>query len=534
MKMCVNQLAVLIVGKKESRLIIFIIYFFLLFAHYSVFAKEPTFPGVAIADSQYRSYWQKYAKYLIQNEAPAHIKTGGDLVKARYIMQKIGDKAAFHGLFPNIDNSTRSKAARKWGWSYRDRGSCGDMTNVLEFAFKGAGIKHYLIIEASKTGMLFGTRSWNATDPNTNHGAPGIPYGKNKIAMFDLWEHGRETGSFKEAGKSRWNQIESHIWGKILETQGYGDFDLAMMPKAEREKKAVKSKLFFDKILYEQQKWFKQKQLLPTRAIQRKKSFNQALTLEIDLNELINKINQEINNQKIAIQVLREQAEQVKKNSKTLQKDIEKTNTKITKARDECKKLNQIKINQALKGRIKRSVDKLAKLKQKAETLTKLTCEKTARIGQLKDKKNAEKQLKKVDAEQIKAESLLQTAKKTIQEITQEKTSQLNNKLEQIKLKYKTGQEALIAIQQSIDTLETQLDESRILVSKVPSLDELNTLINKAKITKTSIMQLMEPYKKLPRAKILTDKIDKIKIPSIKSIKKERLWLKQHSDAVTK
>ena len=186
-------------------------------------SKEPTFPGLqingSIHNNPFYDYWEQYGKYLMEQHP--EMKTKTEIEKARFIFGIVGDKAAAVGMIPNYSQDTREYMKVKLGEEFQDRGSCGDMNEILKAAFRGAGFQN------SKSFICDKKKWWNMNarwDPNADHGAQGVPDDKGNYLMFDLWEHGRATGSFKGGAGSRWKGIELKIWANELAKDGYKDF----------------------------------------------------------------------------------------------------------------------------------------------------------------------------------------------------------------------------------------------------------------------------------------------------------------------
>lgn len=189
-------------------------------------AAEPNFPGVDASQSDYRGYWKKYGEYLMKN-APDNIKNGNNFEKSKYIMQEVGNKAHSNGVEPNSSLWGRAKWGVKDG--PLDRGACGDMTNTIQDALQGAGITDVEMIVGNKTGA----RGYNPFDVNRDHGTIGVFNKKGEFCMFDLWQHGVDTGSFKNSGKSKWNCMDGEKWGKEMEKQNYKNFSRMSNPNQE-------------------------------------------------------------------------------------------------------------------------------------------------------------------------------------------------------------------------------------------------------------------------------------------------------------
>jgi len=190
----------------------------------SSIAAEPSFPGIDKEGTVYRAYWVEYGKYLMKN-APDDIKNGTNIEKAKYIMLKVGEKAADHGITPNTHLGGRVSRSGPGG-EPKDRGACGDMTNTMEDALKGAGITGVEQVVGNKTGL----RSYNVFDVNRDHGTVGVFNKKGEICMFDLWQHGVDTGSFRNSKNSKWNCMDGQKWGKEMEKQNYGTFNRMSNP----------------------------------------------------------------------------------------------------------------------------------------------------------------------------------------------------------------------------------------------------------------------------------------------------------------
>lgn len=200
-------------------------------------AAEPVFPGKSADETVYLDYWNKYGKYVMEN-APDNIKNGSNIEKANYVMGKVGDKAGENGIKPN--NSSWGRLRGAWEEGPRDRGACGDITNTLLEAFRGAGIQGSEQVNGNKTG--FGKLDL----VNPDHGCVMVPDGKGNLVTFDLWQHGIDAETYKGSSISKWNGMDAQKWGKEMEKQGYETFERGQTTDVKGEVKGADN--FFNNI----------------------------------------------------------------------------------------------------------------------------------------------------------------------------------------------------------------------------------------------------------------------------------------------
>ncbi|MBI2251287.1 MAG: hypothetical protein HYU63_00735 [Armatimonadetes bacterium] len=161
--------------------------------------------------------WENFGADIMKN-APQELINGTDLDKAKYIMSKTGNQLNNHGLIPNTSYVDRQVLGG-------EKGTCGDVSNKLSYALKGAGIKNtYLFGEKS---MSIGSKIYRAiTDPldvNPDHGGIVI-YSNGNAYMFDLWAHGVLNKSFHDIPNSEWNGMTVKEWESRMKKAGYVDF----------------------------------------------------------------------------------------------------------------------------------------------------------------------------------------------------------------------------------------------------------------------------------------------------------------------
>jgi len=186
-------------------------FIFNLFPMHAYAGQEPMFPGLDAEQNELNKYWSDFSKYLMElKTTPEKVKKGTDVEKGRWLFGKIADKAYDNGYQPNTGF---------WGrieWAVRDgpmdRGACGDTSLIIEYAFKGAGIK---------SGQYIVAETW-VPGPNSNHGTFSVPDENGNYKMFDLWEYGKEKGTFKGAGSSKtWNGMDVMAWSKQMYKDKY-------------------------------------------------------------------------------------------------------------------------------------------------------------------------------------------------------------------------------------------------------------------------------------------------------------------------
>lgn len=161
--------------------------------------------------------WEKFGADIMKG-APADIINGSDLDKAKYIMSKTGNELNKQGIVPNTSYVDRAILSG-------ESGTCGDVSNKLTYALKGAGIKStYLFGEKS---MSTSSQIYRAiTDPldvNPDHGGVVI-YSDGKAYMFDLWVHGVINKTFHDIPDSEWNGMTIKEWENRLKKAGYVSF----------------------------------------------------------------------------------------------------------------------------------------------------------------------------------------------------------------------------------------------------------------------------------------------------------------------
>ena len=174
--------------------------------------------------------WEKFGVDTMQN-APVEIINGTDLDKAKYIMNKVGNELNKKGVIPNSSYVDRVMLGG-------ESGTCGDVSNKLSYALKGAGIKStYLFGEKS---MSTGSKIYRAvTDPldvNPDHGGVLI-YSDGKAYMFDLWVRGVLNKTFYDAGNDEWNGLTAKEWENRMKNAGYVNFSTLSQDNAYGEKK---------------------------------------------------------------------------------------------------------------------------------------------------------------------------------------------------------------------------------------------------------------------------------------------------------
>lgn len=202
--------------KKFKVLLIFTICFaiFCLKTSYTQEEKE-----VILKSPPAKFNWNSYGQKIINN-APQNVKDGTELDKAKYITTQVGSELANQGITANT--------------CYVDRkilkgdtiGTCGDVSDKLYEAFKGAGITSVPILgEKSKdTSSQVYRALTDPLDVNQDHGAVAV-YINGKVNVFDLWIHAvTNNKSFTKAGASTWNGLTLGQWEKAMKDAGYVSF----------------------------------------------------------------------------------------------------------------------------------------------------------------------------------------------------------------------------------------------------------------------------------------------------------------------
>lgn len=199
--------------KRKNLVFIVVVLFFF-------FSVSACFAQAAKADSSKTPEeieWEKLGADCLKI-APTEVINGTDVVKAKYIMNKVGNQLNKKSVIPNT--------------SYVDRvvlggesGSCGDVSNKLTYALNGAGIKNsYLFGEKS---MSTWSKAWrNISDPldvNPDHGGVVI-YEDGKAYVFDLWIQGAINKTFYNTAGGDWNGMDIKEWESKLKSAGYVTF----------------------------------------------------------------------------------------------------------------------------------------------------------------------------------------------------------------------------------------------------------------------------------------------------------------------
>lgn len=166
--------------------------------------------------------WKAFGERVMLS-APASVRNGSDLDKARYVTHMVANRMAAQGIPPNATFGGRLRAVWSSGVRHADRGSCGHVAEILEGAFRGAGIKSDLrgIVAEPK-----GVGRYNVADVNRDHGALAMVSG-GKVFLFDPWQYGRTRGSYAGMGPlDAWNGMELDTWTSTMRKQGYSTFSL--------------------------------------------------------------------------------------------------------------------------------------------------------------------------------------------------------------------------------------------------------------------------------------------------------------------
>lgn len=166
--------------------------------------------------------WRAYGERVML-AAPASVRNGSTLDKARFVSAQIASYMAAQGIEPNSSLKGRLKGFWKYGYRRADRGSCGDVAAILGDAFAGAGIK------ADARGIVAevgGTGRFNRAAVNRDHGAIAIVTG-GRVYLFDPWMYASKTGTFAGfKATDRWNGMDYDTWVTEMRRLGYTKFGL--------------------------------------------------------------------------------------------------------------------------------------------------------------------------------------------------------------------------------------------------------------------------------------------------------------------
>lgn len=146
--------------------------------------------------------WHAFGKEIMANTNRPRLAT--ELDRAKYITGKVAEKMAQLGVAPNGNYVSRFGSYVTYG--QQDVGTCGWCDQALQKAMMGGGFKaaqlYSIVGEAGKLDRL---------KANRNHAGTGVII-NGKLSMFDLWSHGRATGSFAGMSGSAWNGRPFKSW----------------------------------------------------------------------------------------------------------------------------------------------------------------------------------------------------------------------------------------------------------------------------------------------------------------------------------
>ena len=173
--------------------------------------------------------WKAFGERVIL-AAPASIRNGTDLDKARFVSHMVANRLAAEGVRPNASYTGRLQAAWVYGAQRADKGSCGDIATLLDEAFKGAGLK---CDRRGIVGEVGGAGQYNVTNVNRDHGALALVSG-GKVYLFDPWQYARSAGTYAGMGQGdRWNGMDLDTWSAEMKRQGYARISLTDGGKLE-------------------------------------------------------------------------------------------------------------------------------------------------------------------------------------------------------------------------------------------------------------------------------------------------------------
>ncbi len=147
--------------------------------------------------------WKRFGEGAVAN-APAHIKASKEKL-AMYVAAEVAEEMNRRKVTPNYNVITRITHL------FSSSGTCVDAADTLEEALSGAGFSkecRQLIVNSDSYG------------PNRNHVALAVAV-DGKIVVFDPWQHGRTTDTFKGFIGSKWNGMTVDEWLSEMKNQGY-------------------------------------------------------------------------------------------------------------------------------------------------------------------------------------------------------------------------------------------------------------------------------------------------------------------------
>ncbi len=168
-----------------------------------------------------------HGDYLVTT-APAEVKNGSQLVKAKYIFkeyciflngQRQGVNSFGHTQLLNARNGDRSML------------QCGWHTEKLKILMGRMGIR-----SEDMSGIVADAHSSlpYLLSPNQEHGALALRDKDGKVYVFDAWQlavnnvivsTGINLGAYSGAENSKWNGMEAQLWDKEMRSQGYLRFN---------------------------------------------------------------------------------------------------------------------------------------------------------------------------------------------------------------------------------------------------------------------------------------------------------------------
>lgn len=463
-------------------------------------AAEPKFPGVGAPENKFLGYWKDYSKHVMKS-APDKVKNGTDQQKADYVTGKIGDQADKVGIKPNTSLWGRIKGIPADG--PRSRGSCGDMTNILQAAFEGAGIKKIVTIEANKTGVLWGNRSYNFLDVNRDHGTLGVPNDKGRVKMYDLWEHGKDKGTFRGMATSRWNGMELKNWGRDLQKDGYGDFDLASASDKDKEKDLSKADDFANGF---PQKLDKARQEAMTKARGMEGAIRAAVAEAQAAIEAVKAAEAAANGAKSAADGLKGGPEQLRGD--------------VAAAKEACQKVVSAEVVEATKARAAAAAANVGDISSRASKFAEKACEVARRVHQVSDIEIKRNLVSEAQALANYAASLAEPAANALAQAEKEArlASQQNANREAARRKGEAVQSAISSFEQRLNGVEEKINSAQSAIDKVPKLDKAKKSAKDAKRAKDNALRILSHYQAFPDVKALMGQISAIKLPSVEGL----------------
>ena len=185
----------------------------------------PAFLSALVAAEPTR--WSAFGEAAILG-APAEIRQGTELQKARYLTYCFAQELAAKNVEPNNTFGGRFAALFKYGAKRSDRGACMDIEDSMIEVLRGAGFRHTAPVGV--VGFKGGLADYNLTDVNRTHVGLGVVC-DGQIYVFDPWQYGLAHKAF--AGMSQqdpWNGMTLDAWLAAMRTQGYTTFKVDSDP----------------------------------------------------------------------------------------------------------------------------------------------------------------------------------------------------------------------------------------------------------------------------------------------------------------